>query len=171
MTTPKGGVRALEPMRSLLNGPAIAEPAIVLDAGKGRVHRAKLLPNSLDEGADVDPVAVLAASGDEVLAVHDVVELAVGHVLARLERQPRHHAELGDGEIDHLAAPERTAPIEAQCQAAEPYLALLRLRRPDGPLTRRDQLDAFQERLGDARLLDIVDGATGERRLLVGVIV
>src|SRR3546814_10504860 len=70
-----------------------------------------LLANPLDEGPHVGPVAVRPVAGDEVLAAHDVVDLAVGDVAALLRRQEQHDGKLGQREVDLVAGPEGAADV------------------------------------------------------------
>src|SRR5262249_34490864 len=88
------------------DGPAVSESGVVVDFVKAGVDIPELLADALDEGTDVGAVAIGAAARQEILAVHEVVELAIGDVLARLERELRDHPELRQRQIDGGALPE-----------------------------------------------------------------
>src|SRR5215469_14337941 len=64
--------------------PAVAKSGVVVDFVKSGVDIPELLPDALDEGADIRAVAIGAAARQEVLAVDEIVELAIGGILARL---------------------------------------------------------------------------------------
>src|SRR3546814_3333186 len=97
-----------------LIAPAVAEAGIVLDTVEVVVDVAELLANPLDEGPHVGPVAVRPVAGDEVLAAHDVVDLAVGDVAALLRHQEQHDGKLGQREVDLVAGPEGAADVGLQ---------------------------------------------------------
>src|SRR5215831_1614012 len=71
------------------DGPAVAKSGVVVDFVKSGVDIPELLADTLDESADVGAIAIGAAARQEILAVHEVVELAIGGVLAGLERELR----------------------------------------------------------------------------------
>src|SRR5262245_35964814 len=98
--------------------PTVAEPGIVLDAGEAVVDIAELLADALDEGADVDAIALLAVAGDEVLAAHEIVDLPVGHVGVGGAGEQPDDLELGQGEVDALAVVERAVDVVAQLELA-----------------------------------------------------
>ena len=143
-----------------------------MDFVKSGVDIPEFLADALDEGADVGAVAVGAAARQEVLAVHEVVELAVGDILARLEGELGDHAELGERQVDGRAPPEGAVDVEAQLQGAQAHLRRRLLLGGIGqrPLALRDELDAPHQDREPARLVDEVDRAAGERRLLVDVV-
>src|SRR5262245_7579395 len=106
--------RRARKLLSIRVAPAIAEPRIVLDMGKGGVDVAEFLPDPLDEGADIGAEADLALAGGESDSVHDVVELAVADILTRALHQILHDAELGEREVDLFVLPEGTIDVAAQ---------------------------------------------------------
>src|SRR5271165_6426448 len=85
--------------------PAIAEPRVILDPVEARVEGDELLADAFDEGADVGAIAVTAVAGDEVLAMHEIIELPIGHVLPGALGQEAHHAELGQRQLHLLPLP------------------------------------------------------------------
>jgi hypothetical protein len=66
--------------------PAVAKPGVVADVLERRIDIMEFLADSLDEGADVGAKTVVAIAGREVLAVNQVVDLAIGYVLAGMKR-------------------------------------------------------------------------------------
>src|SRR5215467_4858728 len=104
------------------DGPAVSESGVVVDFVKAGVDIPELLADALDEGTDIGAVAVGAAARQEILAVHEVVELAVRGVLAGLERELRDHAELGQRQVDGGAFPEGAIDVEAQLEHAQANL-------------------------------------------------
>src|SRR5215468_8529446 len=154
------------------DGPAVSESGVVVDFVKAGVDIPELLADALDEGTDVGAVAIGAAARQEILAVHEVVELAIGDILARLERELRDHPELRQRQIDGGALPEGAVDVEAQLERAQAHLRrrlLLRGAR-HRPLALRDQLDAPHQDRQPPRLVDEVYRAPRQRRLLVDVV-
>src|SRR3546814_9184619 len=96
-----------------LIAPSVAEAGIVLDTVEVVVDVAELLANPLDEGPHVGPVAVRPVAGDEVLAAHDVVDLAVGDVAALLRHQEQHDGKLGQREDDLVRSEEHTSELQS----------------------------------------------------------
>src|SRR3546814_7366277 len=82
--------------------PTVTEAGIVADAGESVVNLAELLANPLDERAYIDPVAVFAIAGNEILAADEVVDLTIRHVRFVDAGQQAHDVEFGQGEIDEL---------------------------------------------------------------------
>src|SRR5579885_3575185 len=64
--------------------PAVSEAGIVFERVKCRIEVTEFLPDAFHHGADVAAIALAADAGDEPLAAHDIVDLAVGHVVAGL---------------------------------------------------------------------------------------
>src|SRR5579883_3124234 len=62
--------------------PAVTESREILDFGKVSIDGSEFIANTLYRRADVRPISILAAAGDEADAVHAVVDRAVRHVLA-----------------------------------------------------------------------------------------
>src|SRR5260221_355745 len=132
----------------------------------------EFLADSRDEGADIGTKILVAMAGRKVLPVNQVIDLAIGHALAGPQRQPGDDLELGQGQIDRRAVPAGPVDVEAQIEAAETQdiagLPALRFRyRPD-PLG--DQPQTLDENREAARLVDEIDGAALERRLLVDIL-
>src|SRR5882724_4085223 len=90
----------------LCDGPAVTEAGVVVDLVKTGIDISELLADAFDESADVGAIAVRAAAGEEILPVHEVVELAVGDILAGLQGELGDHVEFGERKVDRLAAPE-----------------------------------------------------------------
>src|SRR5262249_43810500 len=150
--------------------PAIAESRVVLDAGETVVDVAELLADALDEGADVDAVAVLAIAGDEVLAAHQIVDLPVRHVgVVGIGEQP-HDLEFGKRQVDALAVVEGAVDVVAQLElAADVGRGGIAGTVPGGRPLRPvgDEPQALQDDREAARLLDEVDRAPAQRCLLL----
>src|SRR5215469_18159022 len=64
--------------------PAVSQADEVFDAVETGIGLVKFLADALDEGSDIGTIALCAGSGDEVLAVDEVINLAVADVLPRL---------------------------------------------------------------------------------------
>src|SRR4051812_13523747 len=57
--------------------PAIAEAGIVVDQVEIAIDHAELLADALDEGAHIGPITRRTIAGDEALAMHQIVDLAI----------------------------------------------------------------------------------------------
>src|SRR5918911_2481645 len=101
-------------------GPAVTETGVVVDMFEIRVDIAEFLADALDEGANVRSVSFGAVAGHEVLAVHQVVDFAVGDVLAGPHREQCNDLEFGQSEVDRLIFPRRPVDVEAQLQPVDP---------------------------------------------------
>src|SRR6185312_1278162 len=112
--------RRNRPGRSV-SGPAeaVAESGVVVDVLELRIEITEFLADSLDEGADIGAIPLVAIAGREILAVHQVVNLAIGHVLAGTQGQQRENLELGQRQVDRPARPAGAIDVEAQLEAAE----------------------------------------------------
>src|SRR5260221_3695225 len=97
------------------------------------IDLAKLLADAFYEGADIRAIAFIPIAGDEVLAVNEIVDLAIGDVLAGAQREQRDDLELGHRQVDWRARPARAVDVEAQLETAEMQdiagLSAIRLRR------------------------------------------
>src|SRR5690606_31552311 len=60
--------------------PAVAEAGIVGECIECVIHRAELLPDTLHHRAHVGAIALLTTSGEEALATHRVIDLAIGNI-------------------------------------------------------------------------------------------
>jgi hypothetical protein len=82
-----GGVQRTRPLL-FVDSPAeaVAEPGVVADVLERRIDIMEFLADSLDEGADVCVKTLVAVAGREVLAVNQIVDLAIGYVLAGMKR-------------------------------------------------------------------------------------
>src|SRR6478672_8859641 len=78
--------------------PVVAIARVVLDAVEIVVDGAELLADALDEGADVDPIPLLAPAGHEAFAAHEIVDLAIGEVALGHIGQGLQDRELRQGE-------------------------------------------------------------------------
>src|SRR3978361_308378 len=99
--------------------PRVTETGVVMDVLELGIDISELLANALDERPHVGAEAFGTIAGDEILAMHQVVDLAVRDVLAGAGRHRRDDAELGQGEVERLARPARPVDVEAQLQTAE----------------------------------------------------
>src|SRR5438876_5000985 len=66
-----------------LRRPAVAEAGIVLDLSELGVNITESLADPLHQAAHVGTIAVLAVTGDEILAMHEIVDLPVSNIRAR----------------------------------------------------------------------------------------
>src|SRR5208282_827450 len=156
--------------------PAVPVAGIVFDLVEGGIHLAELLANTLHEGAHVRAVTLDAVARDETRSVHEIVEIAVTHVLAGARGEECHHLEFGDRERHLLAFPEypaRLAP-ELELPAMEEArgrtcLAAKRVLTPLAP--GEDQVHSLQEDGEAARFLDKIDRTALQRRLFVDLVV
>jgi hypothetical protein len=64
--------------------PAVPEALVVFDLVEGRIERSKAVPDALDRGSHVHPIAIGATSRDETLIVQPVVDRPVSNVLTRI---------------------------------------------------------------------------------------
>src|SRR5579883_2083690 len=153
--------------------PAVAESCIVVDMVELRVSVAELLADALDERPDIGAEPLRAIAGDEILAVDEIIDLAIGDVLAGAQGEQRHDLELGQRQVERLAGPVRAADVEAQLQLVEmedvadvaPTVGINRRARSLG-----DEAQALHQDRKAPRLVDEIDGAAFERRLLVDVV-
>ena len=67
--------------------PAVPEALVVFGLVEGRIERSKAIPDALDRGSHVRPIAVGAASRDETLIMQPVVDRSVSHVPTRVGSQ------------------------------------------------------------------------------------
>src|SRR5271170_3606563 len=110
------------PRHSLLCGPAVSKTGVVLDVVEMGVAVAELLADTLDEGADIGAVPLCSVPGDEILAVDEIIDLAVADVLPRFFGEKRQDLEFRQGKIDGFFRPYRSADVEAQLQSSERHL-------------------------------------------------
>src|SRR3954466_10273625 len=89
--------------------PVVAIARVVLDAVEIVVDGAELLPDALDEGADVDAIPLLAPAGHETFAAYQIVDLAVGEVALGHIGQHLQDGEFRQGQLDPVAVPEGPA--------------------------------------------------------------
>ena len=68
---------------------------------------AELLADTLDEGTDIGAVPLCPVTGDEVLAVHEIIDLAIANVLPGVLGEQRQDPEFGQGQVDGLPRPLR----------------------------------------------------------------
>src|SRR5207302_1308091 len=80
---------------------------------------AELLTNALDECPHVRPIALVSVAGHEIPAVHEVVDLTIGNVLAGALCQQGYDLELGQGQVDGHPGPARPVDVKAQLEPAE----------------------------------------------------
>src|SRR3954447_15914563 len=111
--------RDCPPASVVVGSPAVAETGVVLDGVDSGIDIAELLAYALDERADVRPISLIAVSGDEVLAVHEVVDLAVRDILAGAHREQGDDLELGQREVERPPVPGGAVDVEAQLQLPE----------------------------------------------------
>src|SRR5487761_2345777 len=111
-----GGAVAL-----VAGNPAVAESGVVVDVIELAIDIAELLADALYEGADVRPEALGAVAGGEVLAVDEIVDLAIADILAGAEREERDDLELGQGQLELAPAPGGAADVEAQLELAQEH--------------------------------------------------
>jgi hypothetical protein len=69
---------------SLSRRPAVPEASIVFDLVETGIAVAELLADALDEGSYIGPIALIAVAGHEVLAVDEIINVAVANVLPHL---------------------------------------------------------------------------------------
>src|ERR1700736_2231328 len=69
--------------------PAVSEAGVVFDVAEIGIAIAELLADTLDEGSYIGAIPLCAVSGDKVLAMDKVVNLAIADVLPGLFGQQR----------------------------------------------------------------------------------
>src|SRR5438105_433556 len=132
--------------RSRLWSPAVSKTGIIFDVVEIGIAFAELLADTLDEGPDIGAIPLFAVTGDEILAVDEVVDLAIADILPGPPGEQRDNLELGQGQIDRAPRPGRAAGVEAQFEPPEMQRGLVRglgLGRRAHPLG--DQLQALQQ--------------------------
>src|SRR6266702_1460588 len=93
---PAGSVRLL---------PAVPETAVIFDLVEGRIEAAELVPDALDDGPHIAPIAVGPASGDETLIVQPVVDRPVCHVPTHVRNQQVDDVVFAEGEVEICVLP------------------------------------------------------------------
>src|SRR5260221_154422 len=143
-----------------------------MDVLELRIDLAELLADALDEGADIGPIALIAIAGDKVLAVNEIVDLAVGDVLAGTQGEQGDDLELGQRQIDRRSRPTRAVDVKAQFELADMQHVAGLSAIPVGrrPASLGDQAQPLDEDREAARFVDEIDGAALERRLLVDIL-
>jgi len=104
--------------------------------------------------------------------MHQIIDVAVMNILAGAAGQQLDDIELGQGQLDRLAAPQRAARVAPERQRAiveRGGLTAIAVRQ-DRPHALGDQLDPFQDDRQAARLVDEIDGAAFERRLFIDIV-
>src|SRR5258708_4198711 len=128
--------------------PAISETGIVLDAGECGIDIAEFLADALDESAHIGAESDFAGARHEALPMHDVVELAIAHVMPCARHQMIDDLKFGLGQFEADVLPEGTVGVAAQLQIAmlenrrRRGGGLRRLAAPSGP---EDVLKAVQQ--------------------------
>src|ERR1700744_3879597 len=65
-----------------LRDPSIAESGIVADAIEIGVEIPELFPDALDESPDIGSVPFRSIAGDEILAMDQIIDITIRHILA-----------------------------------------------------------------------------------------
>src|SRR5271167_2333726 len=96
------------PRRDLVwSGPTVSKTGVVMDVVEIRVAVAELLADTLDEGTDIGAVPLCPMAGDEILAVYEIIDLAIADVLPCFLGETRQDLELGQGQLDRVPGPQR----------------------------------------------------------------
>src|SRR5208282_2099513 len=122
-------------------GPAVSETGVVFDVVETGVDITELLADTLDEGAYIGAIPLRAVPRDEILAVHEIVDLAVADVLACFFGQQGQESEFRQGQIDCPTGPQCAICVKIQHQLTQAK----RRHRPvsaRGPTVRLPQLSA-----------------------------
>src|SRR6266550_7532748 len=98
----------------LLGDPAVTEAGIVPYLRKIGIDVPERPTDPLEEAPHIRPIPFVADAGDEILAVHEVVNLPIADILAGARREELDDAELGQAQIDHDALPEGAMAVAAQ---------------------------------------------------------
>src|SRR4029077_2239720 len=109
--SPRLGVHAVGLVRLL---PTVPETAVIFDLVEGRVEAAELVPDTLDDGPYIAPIAVGPASGDETLIVQPVVDRPVCHVPTHVRSQQVDDVVFSEGEVEIRVLPIGPAYIGSQ---------------------------------------------------------
>ena len=67
--------------------PEVPEALVVFDLVEGRIERSKAIPDALERGSHVRPIAVGASSRGETLILQPIVDRPVSHVPTRVGSQ------------------------------------------------------------------------------------
>src|SRR5215472_2937916 len=84
---------------SVFRVPAVSETGVVIDVVETWVDIVELLADTLDEGAYIGAIPLRAVPRYEILAVDEIVDLAVADVLVCLFRQQGHNPEFRQRQI------------------------------------------------------------------------
>src|SRR5579884_3097280 len=154
--------------RLVLRDPAVSEAGVIFDMVEAGIAVAELLANALDKGADVGAVALGSVTGNEVLAVDEVVDFTISDIATGPFGEKPDDLELGQAEIDRSAGPQRPVGIAAQFEPTDSER-----RRTGGvafgrrPYAFGDQFEALQEDRQATRFVNKIDSAAFERRLFI----
>src|SRR6516164_6147251 len=152
------------------SGPAISKAGVVPDMVEIGVAVSEFLADTFDESTDIGAVPLCPMAGDKVLAVDEIVDVAIADVLSCLLREKHQDLEFGQSQLDRISSPQRAIGIEAQLQLTEPEcVGWRRLGIGSGPRALGDQLQTLNEDRQPPRLVDKVDRASGEGRFFVNV--
>jgi hypothetical protein len=80
---------------SPFGGPTVSKTGVIFDVVERGVDIAEFLADTLDEGSYIGTIPLCAVSGDKVLAMDKIINLAVADVLPRLIGQQRYDPEFG----------------------------------------------------------------------------
>src|SRR5215469_8822721 len=80
----------------------------------------EFLADSLDESADIGAISLCPMAGDKVLAVDEIVDVAITDILPCLLGQEHQDFKFGQCQLDSISSPQRAIGVKAQFQLAEP---------------------------------------------------
>src|SRR5579864_1728400 len=113
-----GSAPRADQIRLRVIAPAIAESRMVLNGVPFAIDGPKLFANPLHERPHVGAVAFGPFSGNETLAVYEIVEIAIANVGPRARREKIDHFEFGYRQRDCPAAPEGPRGLAAELEFA-----------------------------------------------------
>src|SRR5262245_10381893 len=155
--------RAVQPRGQ--TSPAVAQRAGRLDFGEGRIELAELLSDALDRRANVGAIAVVAVPRQEAFVVLNVVDGAIGLVLADIRGQQLDDVVFAGGEADIGLLPigSPLGRLQQQIATGDAVVGL----GTGGRLVGHESQTPDQD-LHAARLVHEVDGAPGKGLPFVG---
>src|SRR6516225_2000851 len=105
------------------SGPAVSKAGVVPDMVEIGVAVSEFLADTFDESTDIGAVPLCPMAGDKVLAVDEIVDVAIADVLSCLLREKHQDLEFGHSQLDRISSPQCAMGIQAHLPLTEPERA------------------------------------------------